>query len=285
MARMRIPELVVPGRRLGRHINHDPRSLRFLVPETSSPATTTWKRILPVLNQGDLGSCTGNAMTGVLGSEVCYDALSAAQRTALGEQFAVDIYSRATVLDGYPGTYKPDDTGSDGLSAAKAVKEKGYASGYQHMTSLAAMHSAIQAAPFACGFSWYSGFDNPDSQGKVTLSGQVRGGHEWEFLNYNATTGLWECVNSWGDSWGKGGHFFISDEDVHELLAEQGDATSLVPISAPTPTPTPTPTPPGDALADFPFPAVDPWAHAPHVWHSATDAARAYIAWKTRHGR
>jgi len=232
--------------------------------------------VLPVLDQGSLGSCTGQAMTGVLGSEVCYDALDADQRTALGEAFAVGIYSRATELDPFPGTYKPDDTGSDGLSAAKAVKERGYASGYQHMTSLAAMHNAIQSGPFAVGFNWYSGFDHPDSQGKVTLSGTIRGAHEWEALNYLASPGLWECVNSWSDSWGKNGRFYVSDEDMDRLLSEQGDATALTPITAPAPTPTPQPAPglPADVLA---------WANrvSTHSWYSKRDrtAAGELLAW------
>jgi len=274
--RLRLPEIVVPGQRLGRNVNHDPRSLAFQVPATSNPATTSWKRVLPVLDQGSLGSCTGNAMTGVLGSEVCWDALTPAQRSALGEVFAVKIYSRATQLDGFQGTYPPDDTGSDGLSAAKAVKEVGFASGYLHMTSVEAMHTAIQAGPFAVGLSWYSGFDSPDSEGVVKVSGHVRGGHEWEVLNYAASRGLWECVNSWSDAWGKGGHFFISDEDMARLLAEEGDATSLVPITAPAPTPTPTivsVTLTGDQKA-----AMDSWATSPHNWRRSTAAGRAWNA-------
>ena len=33
-----------------------------------------------------------------------------------GEQFAVALYSDATKVDAYPGTYPPDDTGSSGLA-------------------------------------------------------------------------------------------------------------------------------------------------------------------------
>jgi hypothetical protein len=39
------------------------------------PQTKVWTRRIPVLDQGDLGSCTGNAATGVLGSEPFYGTL------------------------------------------------------------------------------------------------------------------------------------------------------------------------------------------------------------------
>ena len=239
--KLRLPEVVVPGKRLGRSVNHDLRSARYLVPE-SAPATTTWKRVTPILDQGNLGSCVGNAFTGVLGSDVYFDTVPKA--TTLDEPFAVKLYSLATQLDSYAGTYPPTDTGSDGLSGAKAVQKDQLASGYVHATSLAACYTLIKNGPFAVGFSWHAGMDTPTSEGVVHATGAVRGGHEFEILNYNASTGLWEAVNSWGDSWAKGGHFFIPDEDFTTLLAEQGDATQLTPVNQPAPTPTPVPTPP-----------------------------------------
>lgn len=247
---LRLPEVVVPGQRLGRHIGHDPASLRFLV-EEAAPTTTSWERIAPILDQGDIGSCTGNATVGVLGSTGCYEALDQDQRSALGEPLAVKVYSLATTLDSYPGSYPGEDTGSDGNSAAKAARNLGYCSGWKHATSLGGMHRLIQAGPFMVGTNWLTGMDDPTSEGVVRATGQVRGGHEYEVLNYNATTGLWECVNSWSDSWGKGGHFFIPDADMAALLAAQGDATALVPLTQPAPTPTPPPGP-----ADNAFPAA-----------------------------
>jgi hypothetical protein len=245
--RLRLPEVVVLNKRLGRHIGHDPASLRFLV-EEAAPAVTSWERITPILNQGDLGSCTGNAAVGVLGSTVCFEALDQAQRTALGEDLAVRVYTLATTLDGFPGQMPQQDTGSDGNSAAKATRNLGYSSGWKHATSLGGMHRLIQAGPFMVGTNWLSDMDQPNAEGVVRATGVVRGGHEYEVLNYTSA-GLWECVNSWSDSWGKGGHFFLPDEDMAVLLADQGDATALVPLSAPAPTPIP---PPGPEVNAFP---------------------------------
>ena len=50
-------EQVIPQRRLGRNLRHDPRSLRYLVQPATVPQTKVWERRIPVLDQGDLGSC------------------------------------------------------------------------------------------------------------------------------------------------------------------------------------------------------------------------------------
>ena len=67
---IRIPEREVPGRRLGRHVRHDPRSLAYQVAAVDPATLTSVRHVrgIPVLDQGDLGSCTGNAAEGCLGS-------------------------------------------------------------------------------------------------------------------------------------------------------------------------------------------------------------------------
>lgn len=274
----RIHEDVIPGKPLGRHVNHDPRSLAYQVEPTGVVVSVRWPRITPILNQGDLGSCTGNATAGVLGSNPFYGTIPAG--TALDEKFAVSIYSSATKIDSFDGVYPPNDTGSDGLSVAKAAKQLGLISGYQHITSLAAAHTAIQAGPFITGTNWMSGMDEPDEHGIVHATGIVRGGHEYEIIGYDATVGLWEAVNSWGDGWGKGGHFFIPDADYAALLGAQGDATTFVPVNQPAPTPTPTPEPIPDPVPAnrFPIEAIQPWLSARHYGKSKT-AADALKIW------
>ncbi|MGZ4621435.1 MAG: C1 family peptidase, partial [Blastococcus sp.] len=239
MADRRLPlaENVVPGKRLGRHVHHDPRSLRYLVQPLGVAKTQIWERKIPILDQGNLGSCTGNATVGALGTGPLYDALTPVQQAALNEDEAVRIYSLATQLDGFQGTYPPTDTGSDGLDAAKAAQKLGYLSGYQHITSIAAAQTAILAGPFVVGTNWYSGMDNPDASGLVKVGGQIRGGHEYECYGYDADHDLWHFCNSWGESWGDAGRFMYSGADFARLLSEQGDATVLVPITQPAPTP------------------------------------------------
>jgi hypothetical protein len=110
------------------------------------------------------------------------------------------------------------------------------------------MYGLIRTGPFMIGTNWLSGMDNPNGEGLVRARGTVRGGHEYEVLNYDASKAWWECVNSWSDSWGKRGHFFIPDADMAKLLAAQGDATALTPLTQPAPTPTPPPGPEENAF-------------------------------------
>jgi hypothetical protein len=97
----------------------------------------------------------------------------------------------------------------------------------------------------------------------VHASGAVRGGHEYEVVGYDRGRDLWEFVNSWGDGWGQAGHFFMSTADYVKLLAADGDATVLVPISQPAPTPVPVPAPtpepaPVPPIAGLPAAAREP---------------------------
>lgn len=242
-----------------------------------------------MLNQGNLGSCTGNATVGVLGTEPYFTALRAAFPNAVfNEALAVQIYSAATQIDGDPDHYPPTDTGSDGLSVAKIAQQMGFISGYRHITSINAAHTAIQSGPFITGVSWLSGMDEPDADGLVHATGTLRGGHEFEVIGYDAVSGLWEFVNSWGTSWGKGGHFFLSDADYTRLLADDGDATQFVPITQPAPTPTPQPAPgpvsPTPAN-DFPLDAVTPWLNSRVYSTKGCAAQKAIKQWLANGGK
>jgi hypothetical protein len=265
----------VTGGRLGRRVQHDPRSLAYKVESDGTVASARWNRVTPVLDQGSLSSCTGNAACGVLGTEPFFATLTSDLQIGLklDEDEAVRLYALATQLDEYPGTYPPDDSGSSGLGAAKACQKSGLISGYQHITSVAAAQTATQKGPFIVGSDWYDGMDNPDGEGLVKATGSVRGGHEYECVGYDAARDLWEFVNSWGPSFGVAGHFFYSSGTFAQLLSRDGDATLFTPITSPAPIPTPVP-------GAFPWADVDPWLNSPHWWSRATRAAKAIKAWK-----
>src|SRR5664279_5574787 len=99
----RFDEDIHTGMRLGRHQWLDGRSLAHMVEnnvaEMSGALTNRkWERVLPILDQGQLGSCTGNAGTGALGTEPFYSAvghkvLGEPNDAAAGEAFAVQLYS------------------------------------------------------------------------------------------------------------------------------------------------------------------------------------------------
>jgi hypothetical protein len=248
-----IPERVVEGKRLGRHVRHDPRSLNYLYPahEVGELKSIRHERRIPVLDQGDLGSCTGNAALGACGTSMLYDAIPS---TVVGkptgdsdkdEKQAVALYSAATKLDNYRGTYPPTDTGSDGLSVAKAAKNAGLISGYTHCTSLDSALKALSQQPVITGVHWYEGMDNPDSNGLVRVTGSVRGGHEFVLDELDVENQLVGATNSWGLGFGIKGRFYLTWDDFGRLLSEEGDVTVFTPLSKSYPTPTP-PSPDND---------------------------------------
>jgi Papain family cysteine protease len=227
-----ITEIEVPGKRLGRHVLHDPRSLEHLVPvRTVGLRSRTWRHYIQILDQGEVGQCTGFASTNVLGTSPWWGTLKHQRQAGLelngGE--GSTIYSMATSLDPWPGSYPPDDTGSDGLSAAKACQRLGLIKSYQHITSLDAAQSAIQTRPFIVGTNWYSMMDEPNAKGVVTVGGTVRGGHEYACIGWSRVHGMWKFVQSWGPTWGKAGYFYYTDESLTRLLSEDGDATVFLP--------------------------------------------------------
>ncbi|MEV8475958.1 hypothetical protein [Streptomyces sp. NPDC051173] len=240
------------GGRLGRHIEHDPRSLAYALSEDLLPTAYTsvvHTVRIPVLDQGDLGSCTGNAAEALAGADPLYGAIPdtvAARPTGdadADERQAVALYSAASRLDGIQGQYPPTDTGSTGLAVAKAAQQAGLISGYQHALGLDQTLKALSAAPVIVGVNWYEGFDTPDPAGRVGVAGSVRGGHEFLLHGLDTRTQTVLARNSWGTGWGAGGCFSFSFDDLGRLLAEQGDATVFVPLTSPAPVPVPTPAP------------------------------------------
>jgi hypothetical protein len=78
VAHARIEQNHLPGMYLGRNIRHDSRNKAYPWQRSAAaPASQMWIRHGAILDQGSLGSCTGNAETGALECDPCYGALSA----------------------------------------------------------------------------------------------------------------------------------------------------------------------------------------------------------------
>jgi hypothetical protein len=265
----RLPEANYATLRLGRHINHDSRSVAFAEPVLPKGAVSSvnWTRRIPILNQGNLGSCTGNAATGLLGTDfanrtattsVTVSAAGAAASHGvfaagvhqLNEDFAVKLYSLATILDSFSGQYPPTDTGSSGLGVAKALVALGLADKYTHAFSLAAVNSALQKGPVIVGTVWMNSMFNTDSDGhiKVDKNSGEAGGHELELPRFELETGRYWFPNSWDTDWGLDGWGYVTTDELTWLLSQQGDVTVPNLITAPVP---PSPTPTGDPDVDL----------------------------------
>ncbi len=255
----RITENKLLDQPLGRHIEHDDASWNYrFIPKATTLKSVTHDRTIPILDQGNLGSCTGNAGTGAMGTAPNNNALVIKDIQAqLNEDYAVALYSAATKLDSAPGSYPPDDTGSSGLAIAKVLKSRGLISAYQHTFTASDALLALQEHPLLIGSNWRSDMDDPDSSGKVSYSGEIRGGHEYVAYAYDADKDVVYFDNSWGQSWGVDGTFNMTGKDFAKMLSEDGDVIVLQPfLDVPDPTPTP-PVPPEPAPVPVPTPVSD----------------------------
>ena len=276
--------------RLGRHVNHDPRSRQFAFDGSKvTLSNAKHKRYIPVLDQGNLGSCTAESGTGLLGTTGIWESLTTGLLSTTDEdfdqKFAVQLYSDATKVDPYDGEYPPTDTGSDGLSVAKVLKSRGLISGYQHTFSIDDCLSALSLQAVMVGVSWYESMFTPDSNAFVSVAAKskVAGGHEFVLDEINVDKEFVGATNSWGTGWGQDGRFYMTFDTLGRLLGENGDCTVLVPINKPAPVPTPPVPDPGNPLADYPFDQVNPWVQSPHWWHKATVASKALKEWQGKH--
>jgi len=213
-------EIILPGG-LGRRVNHDPRSRNFPVTLATVPVRNIFhRRYGAVLDQGNLGSCTGNAAA---------QAMNHKPYRKVGKVYteadAVSIYSRATQIDPFSGQYPPEDTGSDGTSVARVLKERGLIAGFQHIFNY--VEEAIQVVqhrPFLIGVDFYEGMLDADDMQPL---GNLLGGHEMVVNGWQKGWGF-RILNSWGSAWGHGGYGRMTEDSLSFLLHQQGDATVFV---------------------------------------------------------
>lgn len=216
----RLRERPVTSKPLGRHVRHDPRSKAFpfhAVPTTSLKSIRHTRHV-PVFDQGQVGSCTGNAGAGALSTSPFVHRFT--------EHRALELYSAAEVLDG-DGPYPPNDNGSSGLSIAKVCKAQGLIGSYSHCFTPDAVYAALQAGPVLVGVSWRTGFDTPAADGRMAYTGRSRGGHELCMDEIDVENQRVWVTNSWGVGWGVSGRAYWTWSDFAKILADQGDATVL----------------------------------------------------------
>ena len=209
--------------RCGRHVFHDSRSRRFDLAETAGSKLPTapirWQREGSIFDQGDLGCCTACAALGLMMTEPFADG------TVYTLADVHDFYSAETRLDGIPGTYPPDDTGSNGLAAMKVLHRRGQIKAYAHAFSPYTAVAALTRGPIAVGTVWLDSMFEPIN-GRIYLdpASAVAGGHEYVIDGWDPRTQRVHMTNSWGEGWGEDGGATIEWVDFVWLLKQRGDA-------------------------------------------------------------
>lgn len=278
---------------LGRNIHLDSRSLAFALQPRAVPIVDVRHlSFIGILDQGQIGSCTGNAIVSCIYHAPFFAAASKPWATYTpDEPGALRAYAKATSEDGYQGTftYPPpggDDTGSDGLTVCKVMKEAGDVAGYQASLDLDSSLQALMAAPGPTGIPFFNSMFDTDSSGlmTVTTASGLAGGHEL-CVDQVVTAGavgngtgktLVGGPNSWGPTWGDAGRWYLTVDDWWSLRKNDGDFYAPVPITQPAPVPTPTPS--GDPAGDTLWSATRAWSHGNHVGDNK-HAATALKSW------
>jgi hypothetical protein len=220
-------EVVHEGMRLGRNMWLDARSLEHMIENDVAAMSggiknQMWDRKIAILDQGQVGSCTGNAGTGALGTEPFYSkggqaVLPDPKDAKALEKFAVQLYTDATIVDGYPGQYPEQDTGSSGLAICKVLKTRKTITGYRFARTAYGLLQMLQAGPVLQGMPWYNAFFEPKDKAfidgdKNWLASGKAGGHEVEAIGveldtHDAFNSVITYANSWATTWGDGGYF------------------------------------------------------------------------------
>lgn len=218
-------------RRLGRQCVQHPGSRAF--PMREAVDTSTWRtksvRLYdprPNPNQ-PRGNCTGcdKAMEGnTVGNRV--------RRRVLTMDDADRIYSLATTLDPWEGSWPPTDTGSSGLAASKAAQQLGLGGEYRWALgggADAVVQAIMAGRTVGVGTWWLSGMFSPkpmaDLPGQylVEPTGSRRGGHQYRVHGYHEPTDTMRARCWWG-SWARSGVFHMKREHLNDLLMDDGDA-------------------------------------------------------------
>lgn len=230
--------------RLGRHVQHDPRSADYALPALPRTAikNVEWERHIPILDQGNVGSCVPNTGTEYLATDALgYTGVSsvavvhadtkgeftAGSSWDLNEDFALQLYRLLTRIDHYSGQWEPDDTGSDGLTLSKGLVMLGLADRYHHAFSYRSAVSALQRGPVCFGTVWFNSMFDPKPDGEIVVdpSSGVAGGHEYLSRKFDADNDHVWIDQTWSESWGLDGRAWISGAGMRTLLKAHGDVT------------------------------------------------------------
>lgn len=203
---------------------HAPKAAAPLPPKVSLR-----DRMPPVFDQGQLGSCTGNALAAALG--FIHQGFIASRLFIYYGERVIEHDTKADngaqIRDGVKVLHKTgappeSDWPYDIAKFAKRPVHKAYTDAHQHKIS---SYSRLTAAdyrtcladgfPFVIGFTVYDNFESAETAktGIVTMpSGQVLGGHAVCVIGYDRNGPAADCYevrNSWGSDWGDGGNFWI----------------------------------------------------------------------------
>jgi C1A family cysteine protease len=225
-------------RRYGWKRSHlDKRNRKFVRSNLPVPEKVDWSPLMPpCYDQGDLGSCTANAIAGAI------QFLQSVQKEPLVMPSRLFIYWNERVMEGTTDS----DAGAEIMDGIKSINRQGVCPEdewpyedtrltfpptpscftdaalemlllYQSIdnTVLPDVLEALALAPVVAGFSVYDSFES-DAVAKTGVvpmpdvnNENLLGGHAVLITGYDQSSKVFKCRNSWGANWGQSGSFTI----------------------------------------------------------------------------
>jgi C1A family cysteine protease len=220
----------------------DARDHLFNATITSTPTTVDLRANCSTIeDQGNLGSCTGNAIAGIV-EYLCRRAKKNTDVSRLFIYYQERVYENsvnqdngAYIRDGIKAmnkigvpteslwpyninkfAYRPSQAAYVNAATRKAV-------GYQKCVDFTAVKNALaQGYPVVVGFDVYASFESD----AVAHTGQMPypnkateellGGHCVALVGYNDVTSKFIARNSWGTGWGDHGYFYMPYQVIQD---------------------------------------------------------------------
>jgi C1A family cysteine protease len=215
----------------------------------------------PIDDQGNLGSCTGNAIAGAID---LLDRKTHNLQTRVSRLFIyyyerliendVNYDAGAYIHDGitvgrtygapqetlWPYNISAYRTRPSNTAIADAARRK--ITQYQSIANFTVMKNALASGyPVIVGFNVYSSFEGSvnNNTGMMpypnTRTESLLGGHAVCVVGYNDTLngGRFICRNSWGTSWGNNGYFYMPYQ-VIQNTSMSSDFWAIMAVNDPT---------------------------------------------------
>ena len=146
------------------------------------------------------------------------------------------IYCEAQTHDPWEGDCSnPRYDGSTVRAGAKALQARGLIGTYvwAFTADTVANWLLLDKGPVVVGTNWYRSMSFPDKRTGIVLVDEhspLDGGHAYLCVGYNSKTRMFRFVNSWGESYGQSGRFWMHHDDLDLLLSKRGEACTATEI-------------------------------------------------------